>query len=154
MNELFSRIKKLAEKNGEVVIINEKGDDAFVVMSLDRYEVLTENMDFCPEDYTNDDFNCEFPSEDIDFSPENFVFEENKDNDEQKTIDDKDLMKRVNEDIAKWREEQEESKNQENKKVIKQEEKEINIPVNTIGEEDEKENILTDEEKYYLEPLE
>tara|TARA_B100000315_G_C14422745_1_gene516346 strand:+ start:327 stop:788 length:462 start_codon:yes stop_codon:yes gene_type:complete len=153
MSKLFSRIKKLAEKNGEVVIINEKGDDAFVVMSLDRYEVLTDNIDFCPEgSMAGNDLDCEPSLEDIDFSPESFVSEENNNKSKQEAIDDKELMKKVNEDIAKWREEQEQKGSGDSNKEL--EKKTNDKPSVAIDLEEKEENVLTEEEKYYLEPLE
>ena len=149
MGELFSRLKKLANKRGEVIIMNERGDDAFVVMSLERYEDLVEDMDICSEDcdYTNDDFNIS----NIDFSPPSDIAVKIEEKDKEE--DERELMKKVNEDIAKWREEQEAHKNTENTKTQKQEEKEINIPIN-IERDEKEESVLTEEEKYYLEPLE
>ena len=161
MGELFSRLKRLANKKGEVIITGEKDGDAFVIMSLDRYEDLTDEMDFCPEDCdcADDDFDFSLPSPSFTESIEDAgdagfpsVFTEKKP--EDKEIDDKELMKRVNEDIAKWREEQDKSEEHKNIKTQEQKEGDSSIPVNIEKEEDKVENVLTEEERYYLEPLE
>ncbi|MBU1180425.1 hypothetical protein KJ885_05785 [Patescibacteria group bacterium] len=147
MGELFSRLKKLANRRGEVIVMNEKGDDALVVMSLERYEDLVEDMDFCSEDC--DCMDDDFDTPDIDFSSPPSVVDKIEEKDKEE--DEKELMKRVNEDIAKWREEQEQKelgiKNQELGR------KDEEVPVNVKIDEKE-ESVLTEEEKYYLEPLE
>lgn len=152
--KLFKRLKKLAEKRGEVILVNESGDDALVVMSLDRYEDLTDDIDsdFVPNmDFDFDDVEdfCDKGMSEV-FKEENF--EERPIDDEKPKENDKEdeeLMKRVNEDIAKWREEQEAQK-KEYEKEKNTEEKIIFTDKN----EENSENDLNEEEKYYLEPLE
>jgi len=89
MGKLFSRLKKLAEKNGEVIVTNESGDDAFVLMSLDRYEVLDKEMDCCQDECIESDFDFKAPLENVDFPATNFIAEEDKNKNDQEMIDDK-----------------------------------------------------------------
>lgn len=135
-SKLFNRIKKIAKNDGKIVVIDESGEDAFVIQSLDDYE----------------EENCFGESEPFDFN----------DFDDEETEEvrvgegglpadfgaDEELMKKVNEDIAEWRKNQEAMEKSE-KKEIKKEEKPVELP-----EEPANEGSLTEEERYYLEPLE
>jgi len=125
-SELFNRLKKIAKKEGHVVVLEE--NEAFVVMSLDEYE------DICYDDGMCD---CDCHEED-----QEEPIELAEDFEEDLGDSDKELLKKVNEDIAKWRAEQ----NQ--KEEIKQE------VVENIEMKDEKASNLEEEERYYLEPLE
>ena len=133
------------------------GDDAFVILPLDEYEMMAGGF---ADDFDDDeegecgDENCDCRhdksfDDDFDFGEEIFA---NNENDKKPDEDeaDKDLIKRVNEDIAKWREEQ---ASHENIKTLKHENKEEEKPVEKVSEM-KKDDVLTEEERYYLEPLE
>jgi hypothetical protein len=132
-SKLFDRIKKLAKNDGKVVVIDESGEDAFVIQSLDDYE--GENFCGLPEAFDFDDAEDD-ETEEVKVAeaglPADFGVDE-------------ELMKKVNEDIAEWRKNQEVAE----KKEVKKEEKAPEIP-----EEPASEGVLTEEERYYLEPLE
>jgi len=137
--ELFLRLKKLAKREGKIVFAD--NDDAFVILPLDEYEGLTE--DLCGEE-------CECGA-DHEFGEEIFM------DDDKHDEEDKDLIKRVNEDIAKWREERmAEERKKSSEQAVKQEEKteEFKDFGETAADETEKNDVLTEEERYYLEPLE
>ncbi len=118
--DLLARLKKLLKKEGRLVVVDESGKDAFVMQSLDDYEDGSGECDCCHD-------------HDEDFEDEEW------DDD----INDEELMKKVNADIAKWREDQE-------KDGLSLDVKEEKVKVS-----DEKpDETVSEEEKYYLEPLE
>lgn len=133
-SDLFIRLKKMAKKEGKVVFTDE--EDAFVILPLQEYEMLA--SDFCEEE-------CECESRDFDKDLGEDIFADN--GEEKGEEDDKELIRKVNEDIAKWREEQ-----QKNEKTEKQKNEDQLVKV--ADEPETKENVLTEEERYYLEPLE
>ncbi len=157
-SELFNRLKKLAKREGKIVFADDK--DIFVILPFNEYESLS--GDFYDEECDGecDDENCACGHEhnfddDFNFGEEIFANTE----DDKKPEDgeaDKDLIKRVNEDIAKWREEQ---ASHESMKTVKHENKEEIVIASpsegaAIPPEQKKEDVLTEEERYYLEPLE
>ncbi len=166
-SELFNRLKKLAKREGKVVFADDK--DIFIILPLDEYEMLTD--DFCEEecDCGNEECGC---GNDYDLGEE--VFTDSDKPGEEGADTDKDLIKRVNEDIAKWREEQANHESiplrQGSAGQVKiLEHKNIKTPLRPEGfagqaEEREKveeavkpeakDDVLTEEERYYLEPLE
>ena len=115
------RLKKLLKKEGKIVVVDESGKDAYIMQTLEDYEDGLCGCDCCDD-------------EDID------VF---GDDDWDNDINDEELMKKVNEDIAKWREEKKADEVLPVEKEEKKEEPQL--------KEDE---ALSEEEKYYLEPLE
>lgn len=124
---LFNRIKNIVKKEGKVIFVD--GDDIYAMMLLEKYENCPCNVDFKEETVDEDFVKESLPSE----------------------IDDKELMKRVNEDIAKWREEQQTVKKEE--PVVEETNEDFTAKVQKLddfGGED----TLMEEEKYYLEPLE
>ncbi|PIR66623.1 MAG: hypothetical protein COU51_02800 [Parcubacteria group bacterium CG10_big_fil_rev_8_21_14_0_10_36_14] len=113
MGELFKKIKKIAKEEGKAIVIDEATGDAFVIAPLEESKASV-----C---------RCEDKKEDT------FSFEETV---KENSFDDAELMRKVNDDISKWREEQQEKQNKED-----------------IQDKNEK-NTLNEEERYYLEPLE
>jgi len=160
-SELFSRLKKISTTEGMVVIVED--NEAFVLMPLEEYE-----------DFKDGECECDLCLCDGDKEEEITI----KDEIEEAgvTSDDKELLKKVNEDIAKWRAEQEqppafqiaekpfgfvasedtagrqEHKNIETKKHENQEQEENISKISDINSE--KPSNLEEEERYYLEPLE
>ncbi|MBU4422027.1 hypothetical protein L6259_02820 [Candidatus Parcubacteria bacterium] len=115
MGELFKKIKKIAQEEGKAIVVDEATGDAFIITPLEKYK--------------NFACQCEDEKKDV------LSFEE-PEKEEKSDFDDTELMKKVNEDIGKWREEQQEKQSKgENQ------------------DKDEK-NTLNEEERYYLEPLE
>lgn len=123
---LFVRLKKLAKKEGKVVFTDE--EDAFVILPLDEYEMLI--GDICGEE-------CECESKNFGEDIE----------------DDKELIRKVNEDIAKWREEQKRHNDDDHNNDKKKAEAAVDLN-DAAGKTEVKEDLLTEEERYYLEPLE
>lgn len=124
--DLFLRLKKLLKKEGKIVVVNENGKDAFIMQSLDDYENSS-----CECDYCNDE---NFRDDEWDDETDDFDFDD---------INDEELMKKVNADIAKWREDQKPDEAAPAAKEVKVEEP-----------QEKTEEVLSEEEKYYLEPLE
>jgi hypothetical protein len=141
-SELFNRLKKLAKREGKIIFADDK--DIFVILPLDEYEIMTDSFGSDDEECGEcDDENCTCGHEhdfdhDSDFGEEIFMDDKKSEKPEEDETD-KDLIKRVNEDIAKWREEQ---------AAIKPEKPADMAP------ENKKDDVLTEEERYYLEPLE
>jgi hypothetical protein len=155
-SELFNRLKKLSEKEGQVILV--ENDEAFVLMPLDEYE-----------NFSGGECECDFcEGEDADNEIEEVAVKDEA----ETTDDDKELLKKVNEDIAKWRAEQEQSSasqtsekpfgfvapadaadRQEHKNIKTQEQEEniLSAPSDIVPQA---RGILEDEERYYLEPLE
>jgi hypothetical protein len=147
--KLFKKIKKLAKNNGKVIIIDEYGKDAFVIQSLEDYE--NQQMDWDAEENWDEEEDDEEGEErefweSSDFAPP-IPFEIPDMVEPEKETDDVELMKKVNEDIAVWRAEE------EKKETPKAETKPAPAVQMTINEP-EAESVLTEEERYYLEPLE
>ncbi len=143
--ELFDRLKKLAKKEGKIVFVDDK--DVFVILPLDEYEMLTD--DLCGEECE-----CEGDHDDHDFDFGEEIFANNEDDKKPEDVEkedeaDKDLIKRVNEDIAKWREEQAAVKTEKPTPVVASPSEGA-----ATSPENEKNDVLTEEERYYLEPLE
>ena len=116
-NNLLKRLKKIAKQQGEVLLVDEKSGDLFALSYVEDTEYSGKNCD-CGN---------------VETLPKN----EEKD---INNVDEEELMKRVNEDIAKWRAEEDKNKLSESKKE-------------NINDEDVANNLM-EEERYYLEPLE
>ncbi|MFH1193947.1 MAG: hypothetical protein V1661_03050 [bacterium] len=142
-SELFNRLKKISGLDGKVIVI--ENDEAFVLMPLDEYENCMGGECECGR--------CEDEDRNEDNGIEEVVIKDDTEETETPDTndDDKELLRKVNEDIAKWRAEQEQSQEHKNIKTQKQEDGILSISADT---EKKTEGILEDEERYYLEPLE
>lgn len=137
-SELFKRLKKLAEQEGRVVIV--ENDEAMVLMSLDEYE------------HCSGECECGYREDEENKTEEAAVTNEME---EAETLDDdKELLRKVNEDIAKWRAEQEQSQEHKNIKTQEQEENILSAASAPSDMASKIDGVLEDEERYYLEPLE
>lgn len=158
-SELFNRLKKLAKREGKIVFAD--NDDVFVILLLDEYEALTHDFydEECDGECGDENCDCNHDKDDhdLDFDFGEEVFTTNEDDKKPEDPEDdeaeKDLIKRVNEDIAKWREEQQKLQEHKNIKSQEQKEKMPEKTVETVSGND-KNDVLTEEERYYLEPLE
>lgn len=129
-NNLLKRLKKIAKEQGEVLLVDEKTGDLFALNYLEDSDCCKDNCD-CGSVKTFEKNNNE-----------NEVYINNSVNE---SVDEAELMKKVNEDIAKWRAE-EKNKEVENKNA---ENKDMGGDI-----KDETTDNLMEEERYYLEPLE
>ena len=67
MEQYLKRVLNLVRRTGDtMVVVDKDGEDAFVVMDLDRYEHLVEEASFLDEEF----------DEDVDDSSEKLVFSE------------------------------------------------------------------------------
>ncbi|PIR11772.1 MAG: hypothetical protein COV52_02160 [Gammaproteobacteria bacterium CG11_big_fil_rev_8_21_14_0_20_46_22] len=124
-NNLLKRLKNIAKQQGEVLLVDEKTGELFALSYI-------EDVDSC----CGADCDCGSVK----------TFEENNHTNKVELgsdIDEIELMKKVNEDIAKWR--AEEKNNVDNKTVLEESSEDI---------KDEISDNLMEEERYYLEPLE
>ncbi|MFA5133434.1 MAG: hypothetical protein WC459_01355 [Patescibacteria group bacterium] len=124
--ELFNRLKRLTKREGRVIIVEDS--EAFVLMPLEEYESCMEDECDCGSSCRCHEIN---EVEEVAVKNSGLLAE-----------DDKELLRKVNEDIARWRSEQ------------SQKEEPIKENIEVFNEKEEEKGSLNEEERYYLEPLE
>lgn len=121
-NNLLNRLKKIAKEQGEVMLVDENTGDLFTLKYVEE--------DSC----CNNECDCGS----VNMSTANKSTEQVKN---INNFDEIELMKKVNEDIAKWRAEE--------KNVLGD-----NLKLENEEMEEVTPDNLMEEERYYLEPLE